>query len=318
MKQLNEVTRVQLASASRNAGAYKDQSRGKNRFARKKYSKIAATVKQYNNIDMNKLFKQDQLEVQIPVIGETDTYNVTIRINGVIAELAKSIKLNKYKLEFKNVIQALTKVFNTTDVYVNCTCPDHLYNFAHWNIVHNCSTSDSAHDPGPGKNLTNPQDNKGRGCKHTLLVLANGDWMMKVASVINNYIHYMSEKMQKPFLKLIFPKLYGCDAEEMAKLDILGKDEVEETLDSSSSFIDAINEYGKNRGKFKKGSNKNTTTKITNTPKNTEENEKENNEEPIKQQVDPNKINLAKAEKESDKADEKAAEESEQNDENNN
>lgn len=128
---LLEATRTQLAASSRNVGVYKDQSRGKNRFARKKYSKIAATVKQYNNIDMNALFKEDRLEVQIPVIGETDTYKVTIRVNGVITELAKSIKLNNYKLEFKNVIQSITKVFNTTDVYINCTCPDHLYNFAH-------------------------------------------------------------------------------------------------------------------------------------------------------------------------------------------
>lgn len=128
---LAEATRTQLVAASRNAGLYKDQTRGKNRFARKKYSKIAATVKQYNNIDMNKLFKQDRLEVQIPVVGETDTYNVTIRIDGVVAEIARNIKLSKYKLEFKTIIQSLTKVFNTTDVYVNCTCPDHLYNFAH-------------------------------------------------------------------------------------------------------------------------------------------------------------------------------------------
>lgn len=128
---LTEATRVQLASTSRNAGAYKDQSMGKNRFERKKYCKIAASVKQYNNIDMNQLFKQDRLEVQIPVIGETDTYNVTIRIDGVIAEIARNIKVNKYRLEFRTIIQSLTKVFNTADVYVNCTCPDHLYNFAH-------------------------------------------------------------------------------------------------------------------------------------------------------------------------------------------
>lgn len=299
---LLEATRTQLAANSRNAGEYKDKSHGKNRFERKKLSKIAATVKQYNNIDMNKLFKTDTLEVEIPVIGETDNYSVTIRINGVIAEVARNIKVNKYKLEFRTIIQSLTKVFNTADVFVNCTCPDHKYNFDHWNIMHGCSTTDSAHDPGPGKGTANPNDDKGRGCKHTLLVIANGDWMMKVASVINNYLHYMSEKMQKPFLKLIFPKLYGCEADEMAKLDILGKDEVEETLDSSTSFIDAINEYGKNRGKIQKGSNRNTTNKAIEEPV---------PEDEITQQEDPNAKNLEKAEKESDAADKQAQKDAE-------
>ena len=126
---LTEATRVQLAANSRNAGAYKDQSMGKNRFERKKHSKIAASVKQYNDIDMNQLFKNDRLEVKIPVIGETDTYAVTVRIDGVIAEIARNIKVNKYKLEFRTIIQSLTKVFNTTDVFINCTCPDHRFNF---------------------------------------------------------------------------------------------------------------------------------------------------------------------------------------------
>ena len=297
---LTEDTRMQLASQSRNAGEYKDQSHGKNRFERKKLSKIAANVKQYNNIDMNALFKQDELQVEIPVIGETDTYSVTVKMSGVIAELAKNIKNNNYKLEFRSILQALTKTFNTADIKINCTCPDHLYHYSHWNIIRGVSTLDSAHDPGPGKSLANPNDDQGRGCKHTMLVLANGDWMMKVASVINNYIHYMSEKMQKPFLKLIFPKLYGCDAEEMAKKDILGKEEVEDTLESGKSFIDAINEYGKNRGKFRKGSNVN--------PVYADELEKEQKakEDDIKQQEDPNKKNLEKAEQEAEEANKKA------------
>lgn len=303
---LLEDTRSQLAAASRNAGAYKDQSLGKNRFERKRLSKIAANVKQYNNINMNDLFKHDVLQVEIPVIGETDTYKVTVKMEGVVAEIAKNIKNNNYKLEFRTIIQSLTKVFNTAQIYINCTCPDHLYNYAHWNIVHNVSTLDSAHDPGPGKGLANPHDDKGRGCKHSLLVLANGDWMMKVASVINNYIHYMSEKMQKPFLKLIFPKLYGCDAEEMARQDILGKEEVEDTLETGTSFIDAINEYGKNRGKFKKGSNIN--------PVYADElaAEQKAKEDDIAQQEDPNKKNLDKAEQEAEEANKEAEEEAKQ------
>lgn len=249
---LTEDTRVVLVNKSKTTGPYKNQMRGKNRFERKKHSQIAKTVKQYNKIDMNKLFKEDILEVSIPVIGETDNYTVNIRLEGIVKELAKNIKSNKNQLEFKTVVQSITKIFNSGNVWVKCSCPDYKYRFAHWNIVNRVSVDDTSKDPGPGKGIRNPKDQLGRGCKHVLLCLANGDWVMKVASVINNYIHYAEEHLQKPFLKLIFPKLYGFPADEMVEQDIIDTDEF---LDSTSGLIDAINEYGRNRGKMKKGSN---------------------------------------------------------------
>lgn len=249
---LDEATRTQLVAQSRNVGQYKDQSRGKTRLDRKKYSKIANAVKSYNEIDMNKLFKQDILQVNIPVVGESDEYTVTIKIEGVVAEIQKNIKNNDNKMEFRTIIQSLTKVFNTTDVYVRCTCPDFKYRFAHWNIIKNVSVDDSASDPGPGKGVANPNDDKGRGCKHILLTLSNGAWMMKVASVIQNYCHFLSEKKPDAFLKLVFPKLYGVPADEAAENGLVADNE---DLETGKDLIDIVNEYGKNRGKFKKGSN---------------------------------------------------------------
>lgn len=256
---LLEANRTSLISQSRNAGEYKNKERGKNRFERKKYSKIANAVKAYNEIDMNSLFKQDILLVNIPVVGENDEYTVTIKLEGVVGEIHKNIKNNSNKLEYRTIIQALTKVFNTSDVYIKCTCPDAKYRFAHWNILKNVSVDDSSKDPGPGRGIVNPNDDKGRGCKHMLLVLANGDWMMKVASVINNYCHFLSEKKPEAFLKLVFPKLYGVPADEAEQNDIVAD---QEELETGKDLIDIINEYGRNRGKFKKGSNKNP---ITNT-----------------------------------------------------
>jgi hypothetical protein len=87
---------------------------------------------------------------------------------------------------------------------------------------------------------------------------------MKVASVINNYIHYAEEKLQKPFLNIIFPKLYGYPAEEMVEQDLIDTDDY---LDSTTGLIDAINEYGKNRGKYKAGTNKNPVTGTGGKPK---------------------------------------------------
>ena len=103
--------------------------RGKNRFERKKHSQIAKTVKQYNKIDMNKLFKEDILEVSIPVTGETDNYTVNIRMEGVVKEIARNVKSNKNALEFKTIVQSLTKVFNTANIFVKCSCPDYKYRF---------------------------------------------------------------------------------------------------------------------------------------------------------------------------------------------
>ena len=256
---LLEANRTSLISQSRNAGEYKNKERGKNRFERKKYSKIANAVRAYNEIDMNSLFKQDILIVNIPVVGENDEYTVTIKLEGVVGEIHKNIKNNSNKLEYRTIIQALTKVFNTSDVYIKCTCPDAKYRFAHWNILKNISVDDSSKDPGPGRGIVNPNDDKGRGCKHMLLVLANGDWMMKVASVVNNYCHFLSEKKPEAFLKLVFPKLYGVPADEAEQNDIVAD---QEELETGKDLIDIINEYGRNRGKFRKGSNKNP---ITNT-----------------------------------------------------
>lgn len=254
---LLEANRTSLIAQSRSVGMYKNKDRGKNRFERKKYSKIANAVKNYNEIDMNDLFKKDILQVKIPVVGETDEYLVTIKLEGVVGEIYKNIKNNGNKMEYRTIIQALTKVFNTSDVYIKCSCPDAKYRFAHWNIIKNVSVDDSSKDPGPGKGIANPLDDKGRGCKHMLLVLANGDWMMKVASVINNYCHFLSEKRPDAFLKLVFPKLYGVPADEAAENDIV---ESQEDLESGKDLIDIVNEYGRNRGKFKKGSNKNPIT----------------------------------------------------------
>ncbi len=254
---LDEATRNQLIAQSRNVRKYKDTSRGTTRMERKKYSKVANAVKSYNEINMNDLWKSDILKVNIPVVGETDEYTVTIKLEGVVAELQKNIKNNQNKFEFRTVIQALTKVFNTSDVWVKCTCPDFKYRFAHHLIVNNMSVDDTSNDPGPGKGIANPNDDMGRGCKHVLACLANGSWMMKVASVISNYCHYLSEKKPDAFLKLVFPKLYGVPADEAAENNIVADNE---DLETGKDLIDVVNDWARNRGKFKKGSNKNPIT----------------------------------------------------------
>ena len=236
---LDEDTRTLLLNKSKAAGRYKtDTTRGATRYDRRKFSHVEGQAKSFNTIDMNDLFKKDLLQVDIPVAGETDNYTVTVRMDGVVAEMQKNIKNNKYKFEFRTVIQALTKAFNTTNIFVKCTCDDFKYNYAHWNIINRVSVDDTAHDPGPGRNIRNPNDDKGRGCKHILLVLDNGDWLMKVASVISNYVKYAEQNLQKPFLAIRFPKLYGMSAEDAVGKDLIDS---EDSLKNTNGLIEYIN-----------------------------------------------------------------------------
>ena len=299
-KKLTEDTRVVLVNKSRSTGPYKDQSRGKNRFERKKHSQIARTVKQYNKIDMNQFFKQDILQVTVPVTGETDNYSVQIKMEGVVKEIAKNVKNNHNKLEFRTILQSITKVFNSGNIFVKCTCADYKYRFAHWNIVNRVSVDDTSKDPGPGKGIRNPNDQLGRGCKHVLLVLANGDWIMKVASVINNYVHYAEKKLQPAFIKLIFPKLYGVPFDEAIDNDILPEDF---ELKSTPDIIDLINEYGRNRGKYKPGTNKNPVTGTGGKQKATKPEDKE--QAPEAKKTEPQQASDKKPEANDAAADEK-------------
>ena len=70
-------------------------------------------------------------------------------------------------------------------------------------------------------------------------------------------MHYAEEHLQKAFLRVIFPTLYGVAADEMVEQNLIDTDEY---LDSSAGLIDAINEYGRKRGQYQKGSNKNPVT----------------------------------------------------------
>jgi len=254
---LTEDTRNQLIAKSRNAGQYKVNVRGKNRFERKKFSRLAAQVQKYNQIDMNAFFKQDQLLVTIPVQGETAEYNVVIKLDGVLAEIARNIKANNGKFEYRTVMQAVTKIFNTTNVYVKCSCDDFKYRFDHWSIINKWGANDTAHDPGPGKGIANPANDKGNGCKHILLALANGAWIMKICSVIINYINYMDKNRHDAFIAAIFPKLYGVPADAAEEAGIVPPDT---DLKSDKNLVDTINQWAANRGKFVKGSNKNPVT----------------------------------------------------------
>ena len=115
LKVLHEDSRSKLLSKS------KQSDKGFQRFKKRVKSRVANTVKQYNAIDMNKLFKDDILTVDVNVKGETDNYTVKISFGGFCQLLQDQINKTG-KLDYKAVTRALILGFNKDDVYIKCNC----------------------------------------------------------------------------------------------------------------------------------------------------------------------------------------------------
>lgn len=250
---LLEVSRRDLINKSKNGRAYspKNQALGKNRWERKKWSRVASSTREFNSIDMNAFFKKDVLIVNVPVKGETDDYIVKIKFNGVLKELQKNVQANNNTLDYRTISQSLSRVFNNGDVYENCSCPDFKFRFNHWATVQGFNSGKPENRPNRF-DWTNSHDDMGGGCKHCNLVLSNLSWMMKVASVINNYIHYAETFMQRQFADIIFPAVYGVKYPEAVQMGMFDR----MYLKHSKGVIDAINDFGKRRGQFKPNPNK--------------------------------------------------------------
>ncbi len=246
---LLEVSRRQIIDKSKKGRAYSqnNQALGKNRWERKRWSRVANSTKEFNSIDMNTFFKKDILIVNVPVQGETDNYIVKIKFSGILEEIRKNVQANNNKLDYRIISQALSRVFNNGDVFINCNCMDFKTRFAHWSTVQGYNSGKPENRPNRF-DWTNKYDDMGGACKHGNLVLSNLSWMMKVASVINNYIHYAEMYMQRLFADIIFPKIYGIKYPDAVQLGMFDR----MYLKHSKGVIDAINQYGATRTRFKK------------------------------------------------------------------
>ena len=89
---LKEDIRSQLIARSKTA--QREKQDGKTRYQKRVKQKVASSVKNYNAIDMNELFKSGILTVGIDVIGETNNYVVTIKFGGILNHLQKLVKQN--------------------------------------------------------------------------------------------------------------------------------------------------------------------------------------------------------------------------------
>ena len=82
---------------------------------------------------MNKLFKDDILDVNIKVNGETDDYLVYISFLGVLENIHDELKrTNSEKVNPRVIQRALTRALNTSDdVMIGCQCSDFQYRFGY-------------------------------------------------------------------------------------------------------------------------------------------------------------------------------------------
>lgn len=243
MNYLLEDNRHKLISKS------KSSTKGKERFNKRTRSRVANTVKAMNSIDMNKLFKEDILTVNLPVKGETDDYVVKITFGGFLEILRDQIG-NKPEVEFRDISRAAIIGFNKDDVFINCTCPDFRYRFAYYCTKNQVNSGTPETRP---SNITNPDDSLGSACKHVLLILNNNSWIMRVASVINNYIQYMKKHYQKLYADIIYPAIYGKKYEEPVQLSLDDMEDNTDELQTDTDTIDKANIYNKQRTQFQKG-----------------------------------------------------------------
>lgn len=251
---INEDTRNQLVAKSRQGKRERD---GKTRYQKRLKSRVASSNKQYNRINMNQLFKNNILTISIEVRGETDNYLVTISYGGFLDELRSELKrYNTEQIELRHIVRALVISFNKDNVYIRCTCPDFRYRFGFWATKNDVIVGE------PELRLsdeTNPNDDLGSGCKHIMLVLSNTAWIIKVASVVNNYINYMKNRMQKAYADIIYPAIFNKKYEEPVQTTMFDKDE----LDTDTDTIDQSNAEARRRGQFKPGNEYRFTRKET-------------------------------------------------------
>lgn len=200
---LTEKKRNELISKSKSGK--REKGTGKTRYDMRVKSKVSTNIRNYNKIDMNKLFKDNILVVDIDVKGETDNYTVKVSFGEILDSIRDELNKNKGKLELKVITRALIKCFQNENIYTRCSCPDWYYRFSYIATQEYIIYGEKQTIPAP---ITNPHNDLGDGCKHVLLVLSNQAWVLKVARAIMVYINYIKDHYENLYATIIYPAIY--------------------------------------------------------------------------------------------------------------
>ena len=103
---LNEESRNNLIAKSKNS------VKGLERYKKRVKSRVASSTQEFNQIDMNKLFKDNILEVSIKVNGETDNYLVKISFGGILDSINKELNRTG-ELDLRSIIRGIINTFNS-------------------------------------------------------------------------------------------------------------------------------------------------------------------------------------------------------------
>ena len=193
---------------------------------------------------MNLLFKEGILQVNVPVQGETDAYLVKISFGGFLDILQDKVDKSNQIFDLRTITKTLTEGFNRDDVYIWCQCNDWHYRMGFWATVNQITSGNPENRP---SKITNPNNTLGPGCKHVLLVLNNNGWLIKIASVIYNYVNWCKEHFEKGYADIIYPAIYNRPYEGEAQGSLFGDDE----LETDKETISTSSEAGRTRGQFK-------------------------------------------------------------------
>ena len=249
-KRLDEVNRSQMNAKNKRGDNYvpDNQMLGKNRYERRVHSKLGTSVNQLNRLDMNKLFKDDILDINLEVHGETDDYIVRISFGGFLNALHQQLNNSDGEIRLQSITRALTKAFNSENVYVRCNCPDFVYRQAFWLSKNDAIAGEKEDRP---SDITNPNDTKGSGCKHIAIALANTSWLIRTGNVIRNYILYMEKHYPQLYADIIYPAIYDKPYEDEVQQDLFNKDDL--TTNADNDIVDTANKWSRTRTQFQKG-----------------------------------------------------------------
>lgn len=145
-------------------------------------------------IDEEQLLNNDMLVIRVQV----GKYVCTIAFEGVIKKLVEIVKRDRlHRVIRRFVVQALNQQVDITEnVYVRCSCPDFRFRYSYYATKYEYIWG--APENRPAK-ITNPYDSIGATCKHLVAILANKKWLVKAASVVNDFIHDNYEEIIKNY-----------------------------------------------------------------------------------------------------------------------
>lgn len=175
---LNEINRKGLVRL----GRIEDKDRFKKR--------VYYHPKDFRGVNIKRFFENDEVVFTTEV---DNGHEVIIKFEGALSALKDRLSQTGKLCTLRDMIVALSRAIDDDyDIKVRCSCPDFTYRFAYWATIGEYIYGSGQMEI-PKYDRTN-KDGKGSTCKHLLALLSNKQWLIKLASVLNNYVRLNKEQ----------------------------------------------------------------------------------------------------------------------------